>query len=66
MYAGNHDRDNLCYVQKRNLAVDDFVIVSDPNEVRGKWSTGRVVQVFPSMGGLVRNVKVTPQERARA
>ena len=43
---------------QRNIRVDDYVIVADPNAVRGKWTTGRIVQVFPGEDGLVRNVKV--------
>ena len=43
---------------KQNVSVDDFVIVSDPNAIRGKWMRGRVTQVFPGQDGLVRNVKV--------
>ena len=45
-------------VQKRNVAVNDFVIVSDANAVRGKWNAGKVLQVFPGKDGLVRNVQV--------
>ena len=43
---------------KRNVRVDDFVIVADPNAVRGKWNVGKVRQVFPGEDGLVRNVQV--------
>ena len=45
-------------VQKRNVAVNDFVIVSDANAIRGKWNAGKVLQVFPGKDGLVRNVQV--------
>ena len=38
--------------------MNDFVIVSDSNAVRGKWNTGRIVEVFPGNDNLVRNVKV--------
>ena len=44
--------------ERRNVKVNDFVIVSDPNAVRGKWNTGRIVEVFPGDDNLVRNVKV--------
>ena len=46
------------HVQRRNVAVDDFVIVADANPVRGKWSAGRILQVFPGEDGIVRNVQV--------
>ena len=42
----------------RNVSVGDYVIIADPNAVRGKWTTGRVTQTFPGEDGLVRNVKV--------
>lgn len=42
----------------RNVQVGDFVIVADPNAVRGEWQTGRVVEVFPGEDGRVRNIKV--------
>ena len=45
-------------VQNRNVKVNDFVIVSDSNTVRGKWNTGKIVEVFQGDDGLVRNVKV--------
>ena len=45
-------------VQNRNVKVNDFVIVSGSNTVRGKWNTGKIVEVFQGDDGLVRNVKV--------
>ena len=45
-------------VQRRNVKIDDFVIMSDANAIRGKWTTGRIVEVFEGSDGLVRNVKV--------
>lgn len=44
--------------ERRNVAVNDFVILADSNAVRGKWSAGRILQVFPGEDGLVRNVQV--------
>ena len=46
------------HVQRRNVAVNDYVIVTDSNAVRGKWNAGRVLEVFPGEDGLVRNVRV--------
>ena len=43
---------------RRNVQVDDFVMVAEPNAVRGKWIIGRVVEVYPGQDGRVRNVKV--------
>ena len=45
-------------VERRNVRVDDIVVVRDSNAVRGKWVTGRIVNVFPGKDGRVRNVKV--------
>lgn len=42
----------------RNAKVDDYVVVADPNAMRGKWEVGKVVQVFPGDDGYVRNVLV--------
>ena len=33
--------------ENRDVRVGDFVIVADPNAVRGEWHMGKVVQVFP-------------------
>ena len=45
-------------VDRRNLCVDDFVMVQDSNALRGKWITGRVKEAYPGQDGKVRNVKV--------
>ena len=34
------------------------LIVQDPNAVRGKWTIGRVINVYPGKDGRVRNVKL--------
>ena len=44
--------------QKRNVQVNDYVIVSKPNVMIGKWNAGKVVRVYHGDDGLVRNVKV--------
>ena len=43
---------------RRNVRIDDVVILSDPNVVRGKWTLGRVIQVYPGTDEKVRTVKV--------
>ena len=46
------------YSEKRNVQVDDIVIVQDGTAIRGKWKVGRVIDVYPENDGKVRNVKV--------
>ena len=49
-------------VERRNLQVGDVVTVADQNAVRGKWTMGTIVDVFPGSDGRVRNVNVkTPK-----
>ena len=47
-----------CNAEKRNVRIDDVVIVQDPNAVRGKWTIRRVINVYPGKDGRVRNVKL--------
>jgi len=42
----------------RNVKVDDYVVLKEGNEIRGKWNAGRIVEVFPGDDGMVRNVTV--------
>ena len=46
------------HAEKRNVRVDDFVIVQTSSAIRGTWNVGRVVSVYPREDGKVRNVKV--------
>ena len=46
------------HAEKRNVRVDDFVIVQTSSAIRGTWNVGRVVSVYPGEDGRVRNVKV--------
>ncbi|XP_071827786.1 uncharacterized protein [Apostichopus japonicus] len=45
-------------VERRNVRVDDIVMLSDPNTVRGNWTLGRVIHVYPGSDNKIRNVKV--------
>ena len=47
--------------EKRNVRLKDIVVVADSNAIRGKWSVGKVLEVFPGSDGHVRNVKVKLQ-----
>eukprot|EP00117_Sycon_ciliatum_P016997 scpid5959/ scgid16188/ len=42
--------------QRRDLAVDDVVLVMDSSSPRGRWPLGRVTEVFPGPDGHVRVV----------
>ena len=43
---------------RRNLAVDDVVLVIMPNTKRGNWPIGRVVRVITGQDGVVRSAEV--------
>ena len=45
-------------VDRRNVQVDDVVMMADTNSVRGKWTIARVIEVYPGRDGKVRNVKL--------
>ena len=44
--------------EKRNLLVDDVVLLKEDGVVRGRWPMARVVKVLPSEDGLVRSVSL--------
>ncbi|XP_068723496.1 uncharacterized protein [Montipora capricornis] len=44
--------------EKRTVRVDDIVIMEDSNYVRGNWTIGRIINVYPGRDGRVRNVKI--------
>ncbi|KAL9967797.1 hypothetical protein ACROYT_G026091 [Oculina patagonica] len=43
---------------RKNLAVDDLVVVVDENVPRGQWLLGRIVRVFPGKDEFVRSAEV--------
>jgi len=43
---------------RRNLQVDDLVLVQDEMQARGHWPLARVTKTFPSADGLVRSVEI--------
>ena len=47
-----------CAPTRRNLQVDDIVIVKDDNMPRNRWKLARVQETYPDGDGLVRKVKV--------
>lgn len=48
--------------ERRNVRVDDVVLLSDQNAIRGKWTLGKVIQVYPGTDGKVRTVKVKTKD----
>ena len=46
---------------KRNLKVNDLVLVVDAGLPRSHWSLGRVTKVFPGKDGLVRTAEIKTQ-----
>ena len=43
---------------KRNVRIDDIVLLQTSSALRGEWRIGRVAVVFPDKEGIVRNVCV--------
>ena len=43
---------------KRNLKVNDIVLVKDESAPRGQWPMGRVIEIHESSDGLVRSVSL--------
>ena len=44
--------------QRRNVRVDDIVLIVDSRNLRGQWPLGRVIEVMPGKDGKVRVVRV--------
>ncbi|CAI5683011.1 unnamed protein product [Oreochromis niloticus] len=51
------------HLPRRNLKVNDIVVIKDDNLPRNHWQLGRVVETFQDHDGLVRPVKVQVGER---
>ena len=44
--------------KRRNLQVDDVVVVMDDNSPRNSWRIARVEEVYPDDDSLVRKVQI--------
>ena len=44
--------------KKRQLKVNDIIMMGEDNLPRGKWNLARIVEVFPGKDGVVRNVRL--------
>ena len=67
MISGNTGKENVFpalvprrkwNADRRNVRVNDVVVVENPNVVRGNWTIGKVMEVFPGKDSKVRNVRV--------
>ena len=56
------NRRKKCVEEKRDLAVDDIVLVHERDTIRGNWPLGRVVEAYRGPDGHVRVVKVRTAE----
>ena len=46
------------HTERRNVKINDVVMIQDSNVVRGEWKLGLVVEILESKDGRVRNVEV--------
>lgn len=51
------------HIPRRNLEINDIVIIKEDMLPRNQWQLGRVVEVIQGNDGLVRRVKVQTGER---
>ena len=50
-------------VGRRNLQVDDVVVVMNDNSPGNCWKVARVKEIFPDGDGLVRKVRIKIADR---
>ena len=48
---------------RRNVSLNDIVIIKDENAVRNQWQLARVVAVYPSADGFIRKVQLVLGDR---
>ena len=48
--------------ERRNLQINDLVLICDNKLVRGKWRKARITDVFPGTDGKVRKVSYKQPE----
>ena len=46
------------HTERRNVKINDVVMIQDSNVVRGEWKLGIIVDILKSKDGRVRNVEV--------
>ncbi|XP_021324883.3 uncharacterized protein [Danio rerio] len=62
-YLMNESTRQKWHVPRRNLKVNDIVIIKEDSLPRNQWQLGRVVETTEGSDGLVRRVKVQAGER---
>lgn len=62
-YLQNISTRQKWHVARRNLKVNDVVIVKEDILSRNQWQLGRVVETFMDSDGLVRRVKIRVGEQ---
>lgn len=45
-------------MERRSVRIGDVVTMADENAVRGKWTMGKITDVFRGADGKVRHVRV--------
>ena len=48
---------------RRNVSLNDIVIIKDENAARSQWQLARVVAIYPSSDGCIRKVQLTIGDR---
>lgn len=57
-YLPEITRRSKWYRDLKPIAVDDQVIIVEPNEARQDWKRGRVIEVYPGPDGVIRSADI--------
>lgn len=61
-YLPELTRRSKNHPERKELGVDDIVVVCDPNQPRGRWPLGRIVSVVTGRDGRVRTAEVKTKD----
>ena len=64
-YVPTSQQRHKWLLKKRNLAVNDLVLVVDKTVPRSRWLLGRVTKVFPGEDSRVRTAEVKTKDSSR-
>ena len=62
-YLSTLNTRNKCVEEQRNTASNDVVLMVDSGNPRGHWLLGRVQEVFQTLTGKVRVVRVRTEAK---